>query len=154
MATLSSPGARRGAAVLLVAWAGLTAAARAAAPEQLARGATVAQRFCMSCHPFESARGQAGLRDRLRPEVWPSPEQAYRNLGQLWLLSGAMTFRFEGSEEDRRALAVYLAYVAERNRVSPWRKVLGALPLGAAVVAAALWAHRAVGRGRLGAPRR
>lgn len=156
---LTSPGARSLAAALLAAAvlaaaAGLVVTARAAVPQQLARGAVVAQRFCMSCHRFESTPGTVGLRRQLRPEAWPSAEVAYAQLGQLWRVNGAMTFRFEGSDEDRRALGIYLAYVAERNRVSPWRKVVAGLPLVVVVVGAALWARSLTHRARVAARRR
>ncbi len=126
------------------------AAAAAEEDPLLARGEAVAQRFCQSCHPLQSARGRVGLRERLRPEVWPDAEQAYRNVGQLWRVNGAMTFAFEGPDDERRALAAYLAALAAGNRVPPWKEALRALPLLACVAAATLWARRAARRARAG----
>jgi mono/diheme cytochrome c family protein len=133
--------------------AGTARAARAAEGGDaavLARGEAVARRFCGSCHGARAAGGPGPLADRLRPEAWPDAAQAYLNLGQLWRVNGAMTFAFEGPDEERRALAAYLAVAAQRQRPGRWERVLPALGLAAVVAAAAAWARRRVRASRRG----
>ena len=68
-------------------------------PEALARGERVFRDKCLHCHAdVPIARRLAG---------W-SPERAYDAIGRLPDLFPAMS-EFNGTDEERRALAVYLA---------------------------------------------
>ena len=70
-----------------------------ATPEERARGERVFRAWCLHCHSdVPLARRVAG---------W-SPERAYEAIGRLPQLSAAMP-PFRGSDEERRALAVYVA---------------------------------------------
>lgn len=155
-----APGVRHDETVRLHRTAALAAAAlcacapppRRATAAVVAHGEEVARTFCYACHDAEGTpRAANPLQPRLHPERWASPEQAYANIGRLSQLNPSMTLAFQGSDEDRRALAAYVADLARRNRPPPWRTPL-ALAAGAAMVAsAAAWARR---RARTGATAR
>ena len=68
-------------------------------PEALARGRAVLAARCLHCH--------AAIPLAPRVAGW-SAERAYDAIGRLPALQPAMP-RFAGSEEERRALAVYLS---------------------------------------------
>jgi mono/diheme cytochrome c family protein len=110
------------------------------------RGEAVARAFCLSCHVLDAPRERMGLRVRLRPDVWATPDEAEQNVRQPWRVSRAMTVAFQGSDADRRALAVYLVRVAGENRVPWWREAAPLAGLAGVVAAAALWARRRVRR--------
>lgn len=118
------------------------AAAAREAPGQLARGARVADRFCYACHDREaSSRGHNPLLPRLDLARFGTPDRAYASVGRLEQLSAGMTLPFQGSEEERRALASWLADAAQREHARRSRQrravLLGvaAAALGAAVLA-------------------
>jgi hypothetical protein len=69
------------------------------APEAIARGRTFVRGHCLHCHEMiELPQRVAG---------W-SPRRAYETLGRLPEVNAAMP-RFPGSEDERRAVAVYLS---------------------------------------------
>jgi mono/diheme cytochrome c family protein len=84
------------------------------------------RRFCLSCHGSPGGKPEDPLGPRLHPDLWGDPERAYANLGQLWRVSRRMDQPFTGPEEDRRALAAWLAWRAAQNRepllrrAAPW----------------------------------
>jgi mono/diheme cytochrome c family protein len=117
------------------------AAAQASA---LGRGADVAQRFCYACHDGEGKPGQNPLVPRLDERRFGTPAEAYTSVGRLDELNGAMTLPFSGTEEERRALAAWLAEASQRGareRATPARQAVG-LAIGAASVAVAVFAAR------------
>ncbi len=70
-----------------------------ATPEALARGERVFRARCLHCHAdIPLARRVAG---------W-TPERAYEVIGRLPQVTAAMP-AFHGTDDERRALAVYLA---------------------------------------------
>jgi mono/diheme cytochrome c family protein len=101
-------------ALLLVALLGVAAAVTLAAsvlerrappaplvatPDEVVRGERVFRRWCLHCH------SDIPLPSRVRG--W-SPERAYAVIGRLPEITQAMP-PFRGTDEERRALAVYLA---------------------------------------------
>ena len=90
-----------------------------------------------------SGHGSAGgavedpLGPRLRPETWADPQRAYENVGQLTRVNRRMDQPFTGSDEDRRALAAWLAWRSSENRESRFWKA-------APWIAAGAWACLAV----------
>jgi mono/diheme cytochrome c family protein len=109
-------------------------------PEVYARGEQAMRRFCLSCHGSPGGQPPDPLGPRLRPEVWGDPEQAYRNVGQLWRINRRMDQPFPGDDADRKALSEWLARRARENQTPAWK---GALPwlgaLAAAVVGGVLF---------------
>jgi len=81
----------------------------------LAGGAEVAQRFCYACHDREETRGNNPLLPRLDERRFGTPAEAYTSIGRLDQLNGAMTLPFNGTDEERRALAAWLAAAAQRS---------------------------------------
>jgi len=139
-------------ASLLAALAAPTAAApgaAAASPEVLQRGEQVMRRYCLSCHgsPEGKPKVEDPIGPRLRPEVWGDPERAYEVIGQLTRINRRMDQPFTGSDEDRRALAAWLAQRASENVVPPWRKALPWGVAGAALLATGLLLARRRARG-------
>jgi mono/diheme cytochrome c family protein len=91
--------AARGAAGLLWGADRLRSPRLARTPEALARGRAVLAARCLHCH--------AAIPLAPRVAGW-SAERAYDAIGRLPALQPAMP-RFAGSEEERRALAIYLS---------------------------------------------
>lgn len=115
-----------------------------AAAQASARGAEVAQRFCYACHDGEDKPGQNSLLPRLDERRFGTPAEAYTSVGRLDELNGAMTLPFSGTDEERRALAAWLAEASQRGareRATPARHAVG-LAIGAASVAVAVFAAR------------
>jgi mono/diheme cytochrome c family protein len=82
-----------------------------ATPEVRARGERVFSAWCLHCHAdVPLARRVAG---------W-SPERAYAAIGRLPELSPAMP-PFRGTDEERRALAVYVASLGAGGAPGPKR---------------------------------
>jgi len=128
--------------------AALLQAAIAAAevpPPDLARGEDVMRSFCMSCHGKD---GKNPLEPRLTPEGWGDPQKAYANIGRLSQIQPRMDQPFTRSDEERRALAAYLARLAQRNRIPLWRAAAPYAALAAAVAAAGAFFVWSVRRGR------
>jgi mono/diheme cytochrome c family protein len=98
------------------------------------------RRYCLSCHG--SPEGQPKVEDpigpRLRPEVWGDPAKAYEAIGQLTRINRRMDQPFTGSDDDRRALAAWLARRSSENAVPPWRKAAPWAVAGAALLATGL----------------
>jgi mono/diheme cytochrome c family protein len=113
-----------------------------ASPAVLARGEQVMRRFCLSCHGSPGGIPEDPLGPRLRPELWADPERAYENVGQLWRINRRMDQPFHGSDEDRRALAAWLARRAAENRTPAWKVALPWAAAGAVLLAAGLLAVR------------
>ncbi|HET8723191.1 MAG TPA: c-type cytochrome [Anaeromyxobacteraceae bacterium] len=136
--------------VLLLAATGAAASPAApASPETLARGEQVARRFCLSCHDAPGGAVPDPLGPRLRPETWADPARAYENLGQLGRVNRRMDQPFTGPDDDRRALAAWLAWRADQNRPSPLRRAapwIGMVAGGCAAVAIVLVLRRRGGR--------
>jgi mono/diheme cytochrome c family protein len=111
-----------------------------APPEVLRQGEQVMRRFCLSCHgsPEGGAKVDDPVGPRLRPEVWGDPARAYEAIGQLARINRRMDQPFTGSDEDRRALAAWLAHRASENAVPAWRKALPWAAAGAALIAMGL----------------
>ncbi|HYS82443.1 MAG TPA: c-type cytochrome [Anaeromyxobacteraceae bacterium] len=106
----------------------LAPACAAAQANALERGAEVAQRFCYACHDGEEKPGQNPLLPRLDERRFGSPADAYSSIGRLAEVNGAMTLPFSGTDEDRRALAAWLADAAQRGaraRGAPARRAVG-----------------------------
>ena len=125
-------------ASLLAALAAPAAAApgaAAASPEVLLRGEQVMRRYCLSCHGSPEAKVEDPLGPRLRPGVWGDPAKAYEAIGQLARINRRMDQPFTGSDEDRRALAAWLAHRASQNVVPPWRRAMPWAVAGAALLA-------------------
>jgi mono/diheme cytochrome c family protein len=134
---------RHRAAIAAAALCACVAPTRRATAAMVSRGEEVARTFCYACHDGDEApRATNPLRPKLRPERWATPEQAYANIGQLAQLNPSMILAFEGSEDDRRALAAYVSDLSRRNRPPAWRLPLGLGALAAMVAAAAAWARR------------
>lgn len=118
-------------------------------PETLARGERVMRRFCLSCHGSPGGAVEDPLGPRLRPETWTDEARAYALVGQLTLVNRRMDQPFSGSDEDRRALAAWLAHRAGENRASlarragPWLALIAAAGSAGAVL---LGARRRGGR--------
>jgi len=112
----------------------------------LGRGAEVARRFCYACHDGEEKPGQNPLLPRLDERRFGTPAEAYISVGRLDELNGAMTLPFSGTDEDRHALAAWLADAAQRGaraRAAPARWAVGlAIGVTAAAVFAALRGRR------------
>jgi mono/diheme cytochrome c family protein len=68
-------------------------------PDEVARGERVFRRWCLHCH--------ADIPLPARVRGW-SPERAYTAIGRLPEITQAMP-PFRGTDEERRALAVYVA---------------------------------------------
>jgi len=135
---------------LLLALAAAPSTARAAAgaepsAEELARGEAVMQSFCLSCHGKD---GKNPLRPRLDPDGWGDPDKAYANIGRLQQIQPKMDQPFTRSDEDRRALAGYLARLARENRRSPWEVALPYAAMAAGVAVAGGFFAWALRRGR------
>ncbi|HTP51048.1 MAG TPA: cytochrome c [Anaeromyxobacteraceae bacterium] len=127
-------------AVLLLA-PPLAALGSAPAPDP-GRGEQVMQSFCLSCH---GRAGKNPLEPRLNPEVWGDPDRAYLNIGRLSQIQPRMDQPFTRSDEDRRALAAYLARLARQNRVPAWKLAAPYAAMGLAVALAGaffLWSRR------------
>ena len=111
-----------------------------ASAEQLARGEQVMRRFCLSCH--DSPEGKPKVEDpigpRLRPEIWGDPARAYEAIGQLTRVNRRMDQPFTGSDDDRRALAAWLAHRASGNVEPPWRRAAPWALGGASLLATGL----------------
>jgi mono/diheme cytochrome c family protein len=133
---------------LWVAAAG-SPAAGAEPPDADARGERAMRRFCLSCHGAPSGGAEDPLGPRLRPEVWGDPDRAYALLGDLQRVNRRMDQPFPGPDDERRALAGWLARRARENRTPPWK---AALPWAALLVLLAA-AGGLVARRRI-APRR
>jgi len=95
-------------------------------------GEQVAQGFCLSCHDRGlGPRAQNPLLPKLTLDLFGTPELAYQTVGRLGELNPGMVLPFQGTDQERRALASWLADQAERNRPSWWRRpVPGGLLLG------------------------
>jgi mono/diheme cytochrome c family protein len=104
-------------------------------PEVYERGERTMRRFCLSCHGSPGGQPPDPLGPRLRPEVWGTAAQAYQNVGQLWRINRRMDQPFPGSDEDRKALAEWLARRAQENRTPAWKV---ALPWAGAIAGAVL----------------
>ena len=104
----------------------------------LARGAAVAQRFCYACHDGEERRGHNPLLPRLDERRFGTPAEAYASIGRLEQLSGAMTLPFSGTDEDRRALAAWLADAAQRGVRARTAQARWVVALAAAAAVAAV----------------
>jgi len=123
-------------ALLLAGMAFLASASSGIAADdaaRLERGETVMKSFCLSCHGKD---GKNPLKPRLDPEAWGDPERAYLNIGRLSQIQPRMDQPFTRSDEDRRALATYLAQLARENRRPLWLKAAPYAAMAAAVAAA------------------
>jgi mono/diheme cytochrome c family protein len=130
-ALAASPGAAPGTA---------RAAEGSVSPEVYERGERAMRRFCLSCHGSPGGHPPDPLGPRLRPELWGDPEQAYRNVGQLWRINRRMDQPFPGDDAERKALSEWLARRARENRTPAWKSALPwAGALAAAVVAGVLF---------------
>ncbi|MGA8891451.1 MAG: cytochrome c [Anaeromyxobacteraceae bacterium] len=133
----------------LAAPASADAGPAAASPEVLARGEQVMRRFCLSCHG--SPEGRPKVEDpigpRLRPEIWGDPARAYDAIGQLSRVNRRMDQPFTGSDDDRRALAAWLAHRAAGNVEPPWRRAVPWALGGASLLATGLLLARIRRRG-------
>lgn len=108
-------------------------------PEALARGEDRMRDFCLACHVLEAGPGVTNpLRPRITPEKWGTFAQAWENVGNLNRIKPQMAHAFRGNDEDRQALALFLARMGRENVVPWWRKALpyGALALAVAVAGA------------------
>jgi len=114
-------------------------------PAQLERGEAVMKSFCLSCHGRE---GKNPLQPRLDPEAWGNPERAYQNIGRLSQIQPRMDQPFTRSDEDRRALASYLAHLAQENRRPFWLAAAPYAALAAVVAAAGAFFLRSLKRNR------
>ena len=113
-------------------------------PEFLARGEDRMRDFCLACHLLEAGPGVTNpLRPRITPEQWGTYDQAYENIGRLGRIRPQMAHAFRGSDEDRRALATFLARMGRENVVPWWRQALPYAALGLAVSAAGAFFLRA-----------
>ena len=129
----------------------LSSAAPPETPQALARGEDRMRDFCFACHVFEPGPGVTNpLHPRITPEKWGTYEQAYENIGNLSRIRPQMSHAFRGNDEDRKALAIFLAKLGRENVVPWWRRALPYAAMGLAVVAAAgffLGASRRSGKG-------
>jgi mono/diheme cytochrome c family protein len=115
----------------------LSAAAPPETPQALARGEDRMRDFCFACHVFEPGPGVTNpFRPRITPEKWGTYEQAYENIGNLSRIRPQMSHAFRGTDEDRKALALFLAKMGRENVVPWWRRALPYAGLGLAVAAA------------------
>jgi mono/diheme cytochrome c family protein len=108
-------------------------------PEALARGEDRMRDFCLACHVLDAGPGITNpLRPRITPEKWGTYAQAWENVGNLNRIKPQMAHAFRGNDEDRQALALFLARMGRENVVPWWRKALpyGALALAVAVAGA------------------
>jgi mono/diheme cytochrome c family protein len=106
-------------------------------PEALARGEDRMRDFCLACHVLDAGPGVTNpLRPRIVPERWGTYDQAWENVGQLNRIRPQMAHAFRGTDEDRRALALFLSRMARENVVPWWRRALPYAVLGLAVAAA------------------
>jgi mono/diheme cytochrome c family protein len=106
-------------------------------PAALARGEDRMRDFCFACHVFEPGPGVTNpFRPRITPEKWGTYEKAYENIGNLSRIRPQMSHAFRGSDEDRKALALFLARMGRENVVPWWRQALPYAGLGIAVAAA------------------
>jgi mono/diheme cytochrome c family protein len=121
--------------------------ATAAPPEVLRQGEQVMRRYCLSCHGSPEGKVEDPVGPRLRPEVWGDPARAYEAIGQLSRINRRMDQPFTGSDEDRRALAAWLAHRASENVVPAWRKAIPWLVAGAALLATGILLARRRARG-------
>jgi len=106
----------------------------------------VADRFCYACHDRESERARNPLLPRLDLLRFGTLERADASIGRLDQLNASMTLPFEGPQEDRRALAAWLAHAACREHARHGTR--GWLAL-AGTAAAALLAVALAAAGRL-----
>ncbi len=84
------------------AWRAGPAPAPALADAERELGRRKLQSFCLSCHSLDGSPSQNPLAPRVRG--W-SRERAYVDVGRLDQLSPAMLLNFEGTDEERWALA-------------------------------------------------
>ncbi len=103
------------------------------------------QSFCLSCHGKD---GKNPLRPRLDPDAWGDPEKAYANIGRLQQIQPRMDQPFTRSDEERRALASYLARLALANRRPLLEVALPYLAMAAGVGIAGAFFAWALRRGR------
>lgn len=136
-------------AVLPVTAAPAAADGGPASAEQLARGEQVMRRFCLSCHGSPEGRPQVEdpIGPRLRPEIWGDPARAYDAIGHLRRVNRRMDQPFTGSDDDRRALAAWLAHRASGNVEPPWRRAVPWAVGGASLLATGLLLGRMRRRG-------
>ena len=108
--------------------------------EVLARGEQVMRRFCLSCHgsPEGKPKVEDPIGPRLRPEIWGDPARAYDAIGQLARVNRRMDQPFTGSDDDRKALAAWLAHRASENVEPPWRRAVPWALGGASLLATGL----------------
>jgi hypothetical protein len=106
-------------------------------PQALARGEDRMRDFCLACHVLEPGPGVTNpLRPRITPEKWGTFAQAYENVGNLNRIRPQMAHAFRGNDEDRQALALFLARMGRENVVPWWRKALPYAALGLGVLGA------------------
>jgi mono/diheme cytochrome c family protein len=121
-------------------------------PEALARGEDRMRDFCFACHVFEPGPGVTNpLHPRITPEKWGTYEQAYQNIGNLSRIRPQMSHAFRGNDEDRKALALFLARLGRENFIPWWRVALPYAGLALAVLLAGGFLLGASRRSRGGA---
>ncbi len=129
----------------------LSSAAPPETPQALARGEDRMRDFCFACHVFEPGPGVTNpLHPRITPEKWGTYEQAYENIGNLNRIRPQMAHAFRGNEQDRQALALFLARMGRENVVPWWRKALPYAGLALAVSVAGAFFVRSTRRSRKG----
>lgn len=92
-----------------------------ATAEQFARGEWLMHDFCLACHVLDSANASNPFRPKIREDNFGTPELAYANIGRLNQIRPQMAHAFRGNEDDRRALAHFLARMAAENRPAWWK---------------------------------
>jgi mono/diheme cytochrome c family protein len=118
-------------------------------PEALARGEDRMRDFCLACHELEAGPGITNpLRPRITPEKWGTFAQAHENVGNLNRIRPQMAHAFRGNDEDRQALALFLARMGRENVVPWWRKALPYAGLALAVALAGAFFVRSSRRSR------
>jgi len=135
---------------LLAAAATLSSACTAAPPRTdpavLARGQQVANRFCYACHDHESNRAWNPLLPRLDLLRFGTLERADASIRRLDQLNASMTLPFDGPQEDRHALAAWLAHAAcrehARRRTQGWIALAGTAAAALLAAAVAGWVRR------------
>jgi mono/diheme cytochrome c family protein len=127
----------------------LVTAAPPETPEAMARGEDRMRDFCFACHVFEPGPGVTNpLHPRITPEKWGTYEKAYENIGNLSRIRPQMSHAFRGSDEDRKALALFLARMGRENVVPWWRIALPYAGLALAVLLAGAFFLGAARRSR------
>jgi hypothetical protein len=104
--------------------------------------------FCLACHVLDSKGATNPFRPKIRMETFGTPERAYANIGRLSQIQPQMTHAFRGSDDDRRALAHFLARMAQENRAPWWKAAVPYLALAAGIAAAGSYFLRARGARR------